>query len=41
MPEYLPVFHDEHDPLKRRDVLHWIASHGHDIRQHSGGQMAN
>ena len=29
--KYVAVFHDEHDILKRRDVLQWITLHRNDI----------
>jgi hypothetical protein len=31
VPKYVAVLHDEHDVLKRRDVLQWITLHRNHI----------
>ena len=35
------VLHDEHHLLEDRDVLQRVTRHGHDIGQHSRGEMAD
>ncbi len=41
MPEHLAVFHDEHDLLKRGDVLQGIAGNRDDVGQHPRGEVAD